>query len=149
MERQSTASHEDPAALTTMLERLDRELSEGRERDRLLRAQHAELVGQLKSGRERASDLAWELEDLEQRMRDLAEQRGGPIDPLLERELTSIAGQRTALEERLLTELLRIDELLASTAATEQALEAEERTWSAREAALIAERARIASLLAH
>src|SRR5687768_6103996 len=102
MKQQSTASHEDLAVLATALERVDRELSEGRERYRLLRAQESELVGQLKSERERASDLAWELEDLEQRMRDLAEQRGGPIDPLLERELTSIAGQRTALEERLL-----------------------------------------------
>jgi hypothetical protein len=147
MERESTASHEDLAALANMLEKLDRELSEGRERELLLRAQHSELVGQLKSGRERASDLAWELEDLEQRLRDLADQRGGPIDPLLERELTSMAGQRMALEEQLLTELLRIDELLASIAAGEQALDTQERLWLAREQALIAERERIASLL--
>jgi hypothetical protein len=84
---------------------------------------------------------------LEQRIRELAEQRGGPADPLLERELASIAGRRSALEERVLAQLLSVDELLKRSNAEEQALLAEERAWAEREARLLGERARIAGLL--
>jgi len=107
------------------------------------------LDSQLKNERAVASDLAWELEDLEQRMRDLAEQRGGPVDTLLERELSSIAQRRAALEEQVLAQLMRVDELLARKDAEEQALIAEERAWAVREEELRTKRGRLAELLAN
>jgi chromosome segregation ATPase len=149
MDQQPIRSDEEVAALADALSALDRELAGRRERHSALRAQLHALAGQLKSERASASDLAWELEDLEQRMRDLAEQRGGPVDTLLERELSSIAQRRAALEERVLAQLMRVDELLARKDAQEQELAAEERAWSIREAELGAERERLAELLAH
>jgi hypothetical protein len=113
----------------------------------MLRTQLHALASQLKSERAVASDLAWELEDLEQRMRDLAEHRGGPVDTLLERELSSIAQRRAALEEQVLAQLMRVDELLARKDAEEQTLIAEERVWAVREEELRAKRERLAELL--
>jgi DNA repair exonuclease SbcCD ATPase subunit len=149
MDQQPIGGDEEAAALASALSALDRELMERREQHSALRAQLHMLASQLKSERAIASDLAWELEDLEQRMRDLAEQRGGPVDPLLERELTSITQRRAALEEQVLAQLMRVDELLARKDAAEQSLAAEERAWAIREAELRAERERLAQLLAN
>ena len=149
MDQQSTGSGDEAAALADALSALDRELVARRERHSTLRAELHALASQLKSERAVASDLAWELEDLEQRMRDLAEQRGGPVDTLLERELASIAHRRAALEEQVLAQLMRVDELLVRKDAEEQALIAEERAWAIREEELRAQRERLAELLAN
>jgi predicted nucleic acid-binding Zn-ribbon protein len=148
MEKLPIARDGEDAALADSLRMLDRELAAGRERRQALREQYRALDSDVKSARALASDLAWEVEDLEQRMRDLAEQRGGPADPLLEREIASIAGRLAALEERMLAQMLQVDDLLARKQAAEQAMNDEERAWSAREPELTAERDRIASQLA-
>lgn len=138
---------EPPATLIEALVTLEQSLAAGRAELAALRAQYQALLRRLRSERARASDLAWELSELELRLRDLQEQREGPADPLVERELASMAVQRAALEELALTQLFQIDELEARHAAVGQALDAGEREWAAREATLIAERERIAGLL--
>ena len=63
--------------------------------------------------------------------------------PLLEREIAHLTGQRVQLEERVLTQLLLVDELIARAQVEEQALASAEHDWAVREAALIAERGRL------
>src|SRR5262245_58480388 len=106
MDQQPIGNDEEAAMLADALSTFDRELAARQEQHRMLRAELHALASQLKSERAVASDLAWELEDLEQRIRDLAEQRGGPVDTLLERELSSIAQRRAALEEQVLAQLM-------------------------------------------
>jgi chromosome segregation ATPase len=138
-----------PAELAKQLEELEQQLAAGSARMRERRAQHHAALGQVKVARAGASDLSWELADLEQRLRDLQEQRAGPRDPLLEREFASISGQRGALEEQVLAQMLLVDELAARAAADEQALAVDEQAWAAREAALNTEHDQIAALLEH
>jgi hypothetical protein len=148
MDRLST-EHEclQPEALREALSRLDQDLATGRVSLKDRRARRHAATGALKSARAQASDLSWELEDLEQRLRDLTMQREGPGDPLLDRELASIAARRAELEERVLAQLLLVDDLATHAAAEEQALIDEEHAWSSREPALTAERDRIAAQL--
>ena len=134
--------------LTEALARVERELAQGRARLAEHHAHHQAALKDIKTARGVASDLSWELADLEQRLRDLQEQHEGPGDLLLEREIASIAGQRVALEERVLAQMLLVDDLAAQSAAQEQALIAAEQGWAVREAALLAERDRIAAALA-
>jgi chromosome segregation ATPase len=139
-----------PAAmLAKQLEQLDQQLAAGSERMRERRAQHHAALSQVKVARAGASDLSWELADLEQRLRDLQEQRAGPRDPLLEREFASITGQRGVLEEQVLAQMLLVDELAARAAAEEQALIAEDRAWADHAAVLQAEHDQISALLEH
>jgi hypothetical protein len=77
---------------------------------------------------------------LEQRLRELNEQREGPGDPLLEREIAQLTTQRTQREERVLTQLLLVDELIERAEIEEQALALAQEDWAVREAALLAER---------
>jgi methylthioribose-1-phosphate isomerase len=135
------------AALAGMLADLEHTLAAERAAIEGLRAHYQELLRRLKNERAHAHDLAWALEELEQRLRDLEAQREGPPDPLLERELASIAHQRAALEEQALAQMLTVDELAARCAAEAQALAEREQAWAAREAALLAERERIRELL--
>jgi hypothetical protein len=146
----TTREHNNQTAptLAESLARLEQELAQGRARLAAQRTRRQEALREVKIARGVASDLSWELADMEQRLRDLQEQREGPGDPLLERELTSIAGQRAALEERVLAQMLLVDDLVARADAEEQALAAEEQLWAAREPALMAERVRIAAELA-
>jgi len=130
-----------------MLDRLNRKLAAGQAQLHERQLHQRAAVGQLKGMRGALSDLAWELEELEQRLRDLQAQREGASDPLVEREIASIQRQRAALEERLLTQMLQVDELAASVAAEEQKLATASDEWSAREVALRAERAQITALL--
>jgi hypothetical protein len=129
-----------PAALTEALARLDHELAQGYARLAEHHAQRQEALRGLKSARGVASDLSWELADLEQHLRDLQDQREGPGDALLEREIASVAARRAALEEQVLAQMLLVDELVARTNAEEQALNAEEREWTTRAAEMTAER---------
>jgi chromosome segregation ATPase len=129
------------------LARLDQALADGQAQLNERRTRRHTAHSDLKSARGQASDLSWELEDLEQRLRDLKGQREGPGDPLLDRELVSIAARRAELEERVLAQMLLVDELARHATAEEQALGEEERAWTQLKAALEAERARITGQL--
>ena len=128
------------AAGAEALERLEQQLALGRARLAEQHAQRQAVLRELKQARAAASDLSWELADVEQRLRDLKEQREGPGDPLMEREIASLTGSRAALEERVLAQMLLVDDLVVRDGAADQALVAAEQEWAVREAALIAER---------
>jgi hypothetical protein len=125
------------------LEQLEQQLACGRARLAEQHAQRQAALRELKLVRATASDLSWELADVEQRLSDLKAQREGPEDPLMEREIASLSSRRAALEERVLRQMLLVDELVARDGAADQALAAAEQEWAVREAALIAERHRI------
>jgi predicted nucleic acid-binding Zn-ribbon protein len=134
-------------ALVDRLAQLEQQLAQGQAYLSEGRARHHSALSEVKIARAAASDLSWELADLEQRLRDLQEQREGPGDQLLERELASVAGRRAALEEQVLAQMLLVDELAARAAAEERALAAEEQALAARMTELSAERERIVALL--
>jgi hypothetical protein len=62
----------------------------------------------------------------------------------MEREIAHLAGRRAKLEERVLTQLLLVDDMIARTHANEQALASAEQAWAILEARLLAERKRLA-----
>jgi hypothetical protein len=136
-------NHTSGAARAQAMEQLEQQLARGRARLAEQQAQRQAVLRELKLARAAASDLSWELADVEQRLRDLKEQREGPEDPLMEREIASLTSRRAALEERVLTQMLLVDDLVARDGAAGLALAAAEREWAAREAALLAERDRI------
>ena len=107
------------------------------------RAQCQALRREVKLARGAANDSSWELADVEQRLRELAEQREGPGDPLLEREIVHLTRQRAQLEEHVLTQLLQVDELIERVRVEELALASAQHDWAVREAALRAERGRL------
>ncbi len=126
--------------LSEALEQLQQQLATGSARLTKQRAQYQATLREAKLARAAASDYSWDLADLEQRLRDLNQQREGPGDPLLEREITHLTGQHTQLEERVLMQLLLVDELIARAHVEEQALASAEHDWAIHEAELIAER---------
>jgi chromosome segregation ATPase len=134
--------------LAETLDRLSQELAAGQAQQQERHMQEHAAIGRLKDMRGALSDLAWEIEELEQRLGDLQAQREGPDDPLVEREMVSIRGRRAALEEQLLTQMLQIDELAANIATEEQLLATANDEWAVRETTLQNERARVAALLA-
>src|SRR5215216_5459503 len=91
--------------LAAMLERLDGELAIGQAQLTERRGKQRAAISELKGMRAALSDLSWELEELEQRLRDLRTQPEGPDDPLAEREITSLLGKRAVLEERVLAQM--------------------------------------------
>ena len=108
------------------------------------RAQYQSLLREARLARAAANDSSWELADVEQRLRELAEQREGPSDPLLEREIVQLTRQSVQLEERVLTQLLQVDELIERAQIEELALASAQHDWAVREAALRAARDRLA-----
>lgn len=146
MERSHDPSGEPPG-LVRHLERLNQLLEQGRAELARLREGLNTIRGQLKSARAHASDLAWELADLEHQLHDLRQRREGPGDLLLERELASMTQRHAAFEEQALAQMLHVDELAARYAAEEQALADRERAWAASEAELLAEHQRLTRLL--
>jgi hypothetical protein len=142
---ESAHDHNQTSGITgaEAVERLEQQLARGRARLAEQQAQRQVALRELKLARAAASDLSWELADVEQRLRDLKEQREGPEDPLMEREIASLTGRRAALEERVLRQMLLVDDLVVRAGAADQALAAAEQEWAAREAALIAVRDRI------
>ena len=135
-------AHDNMAAdrLAEALEQLQQQLAEGSARLTNQRAQCQASRREVKLARAAASDSSWDLADVEQRLRDLEDRREGPGDPLMEREIAHLTGQRAKLEERVLTQLLLVDDLIVRTHAEEQALASAEQDWARREATLIAER---------
>jgi hypothetical protein len=126
--------------LAAALEQIQQQLVEGNARLAKQRAQHQATLREVKLARAGASDCSWDLADVEQRLNELIEQREGPGDLLMEREIAHLTGQRAKLEERVLTLLLLVDELIARAQVEEQALASAEQDWAIREATLIAER---------
>ena len=108
------------------------------------RAQYQGLLREARLARAAANDSSWELADVEQRLRELAEQREGPGDPLLEREIVHLTRQSAQLEERVLTQLLQVDALIERAQIEELALASAQHDWAVREAALRAARDRLA-----
>jgi hypothetical protein len=129
--------------LAEALEQLQQQLVEGSARLTKQRAQCQAMLREVKLARAAASDSSWDLAEVEQRLRDLKEQREGPGDLLMEREIAHLTGQRAKLEERVLTQLLLVDELIARTHVEEQALASAEQDWAILEATLIAEHDRL------
>jgi len=124
-------------------DRLANELEQIQQRLDERRAQCQALRREVKLARAAATDSSWELADVEQRLRELAEQREGPGDPLLEREIVHLTRQRVQLEERVLTQLLQVDELIERVQVEELALASAQHDWAVREAALRVERGRL------
>lgn len=139
-------SHERDA-LTAALSMREQALTQAHAELTTLRAEIQRAHSQLKSERAHANDLAWELEELELRLRDLRVQHAATTDPLHARMIASVAEHCVALEEQALTQLIRVDELAAQCAAAEQTLAERERAWAARDAELTAECERIRALL--
>lgn len=149
MESFFTSGHHSAQELRVALALLDRELEAGQAQVRERLAQQRSAISQLKSVRGALSDLAWEIEELDLRLRDLQAQRDGPHDPLVEREVASMLSRRAGMEERLLAQMLAADELAAMIAAEELALSAAQSAWSARVSVLQVDRAQVVELLAH
>ena len=135
------------AQLFAKLQEIDQQLAERlRERDealaalgerdvlRALQNETGQLVGRLKHERAINSDLQWELEEVEVRLRALNEQeRDGPSDPLVARELALLQKQRTQLEEQVLDQLERISELEAALQQAEEMYAVKVAEWAQRE----------------
>jgi predicted nucleic acid-binding Zn-ribbon protein len=124
-------------------DRLAEELEQIQQRLVKRRAQCQALLREVKLARAAANDSSWELADVEQRLRELAEQREGPGDPLLEREIVHLTRQCAQLEERVLTQLLQVDELIERAQVEELALASAQHDWTVRAAELRAERDRL------
>jgi hypothetical protein len=133
--------------LAEALDQIQQQLAEGRTRLTKQRAQCHALLREVKLARAAASDRSWELADVEQRLRDLNEQREGPGDLLMEREIAHLTSRRTKLEEDVLAHLLLVDDLSAQAQAAEQALAVAAQEWATREATLIVEHDYIAQLI--
>ncbi len=56
-------------------------------------------------------ELAWEIEEIQQRLDTLLLQREGPTDILVEREINELYRRRALLEDQMLHQMLRADEL--------------------------------------
>jgi chromosome segregation ATPase len=139
-------SHERDALAAT-LRALEQALMQMHAELAALRAEVQRARSQLKSERAQANDLAWELEELELRLRDLRGQPAVATDPLPAHMIASVAERCVVLEEQALRQLIRVDELAAECAAAERALVERERAWAVREAQLNSECERIRALL--
>lgn len=84
--------------------------------DRLQRAQ----LDELKSANAMLHELAWEIEEVEQRLQVLVAQREGPTDIFLEREINELKRRHVALEDQLIHQMLRADELAAKVETVQQ-----------------------------
>lgn len=117
-------------------------LAQFSERDALrdLRNMRRDLASALKQERGQSSDLQWELEDVELRLRALNDQeRDGPSDPLVARELALLRERGAQLEEQILQQLERIAVVERQVAEADQHYEQAAAAWAAREPQLQAQ----------
>lgn len=99
--------------------------------------QRRELSGRLKLERGQASDLHWELDELETRLRELmATEREGPNDPLAARELALLREQRNQLEDRVLEQMEHVDRVARELAEADTLWRERSLEWATREPAL-------------
>lgn len=128
--------------LANLAHERDEVLDEFRARDtiRALRDVRRELASKLKEERGHSSDSQWELDDVELRLRTLEEQeRDGPSDPLVARELVILRERAAQLEEHVLAQLEHIAELEAELNSVEQQVEQMTMAWAEREPQLQAQ----------
>lgn len=125
------------------LARVERALALGRAAHADHERQQRARRDTLKQARATLSDAAWELEEVEQRLRDLADEPAGPRDPLLERELAVLRERRAAAEEYALQQMFTVEQLAAEVQAAERAHAAAAAAWAAREKVLERARARL------
>jgi|GEM_PF-6839341 len=133
--------------LFTQLQAIDQQLSGlARERDevlaryaerdvlRELRERRRQYASVLKEQRGRSSDLQWELDDVELRLQTLHEQdREGPTDPLVAREVVLLREQRARLEEQVLQLLDEIDVHEQQLRSADQQFEQAAKLWNEHE----------------
>jgi predicted nucleic acid-binding Zn-ribbon protein len=116
------------------------------EYDRLreLREECRRLASMLKQERARNSDLQWELDDVENRLRSLTQSEAdGPSDPLVARELTLLRDRLAHLEEQVLGQFDRIADVEHALADCERALQERSAAWVEREPSLQAQMERV------
>ena len=139
-----------PAADAGMqaLARVTRALALGRATHAARERQQRARRDALKQARASLSDAAWELEEVEQRLRDLAAEPAGPRDPLLERELALLKQRRAAAEEHALQQMFAAEQIAAEVQAAEREFHQAADAWAAREHILERARARLSAELA-
>ena len=106
------------------------------ERDQLrdLREARRSLASTLKHERATSSDLQWELEDVELRLRTVEDtERDGPSDPLAARELAILRERTAQLEEQVLRQFERIAEIEQQLVQHEQTIERQAQAWGEHE----------------
>ncbi len=119
------------------------QLREG-ERLKELAQQRHQSSGELKRARERASDLHWDLEETEVRMRELQLQNGdGPSDPLVARELAMLRERVSRLEEQVLLQMERVEEVAQASKNIDHVWQERSAAWLEQEPGLRAEWERI------
>lgn len=79
--------------------------------------QQRELLGALKTVNAELADLEWTLAELEQQIGALAAELTGAYDSAVERRLRDLRRWRGVLEERVLRQMYRAEELNAALAA--------------------------------
>jgi hypothetical protein len=93
-----------------------------------------ERGSQLKHERGRATDLQWELDEIETRLRELgAQEHEGPSDPLVARELAVLRERRSQFEDRTLEQMERVDLAVSALASADTEWLARSEAWAARE----------------
>lgn len=90
-----------------------------------------EWGGRLKHARERASDLHWELDESEVRVRELtAQNHEGPSDPLVARELAMLRDRCSHLEEQALLQMEQVDRVAHEADEMETAWQERRAAWA-------------------
>lgn len=145
----------------TQLQMIDQQLgAQARERDdvlakfverdqlRDLREARRSLASTLKHERAASSDLQWELEDVELRLRTVEDgERDGPTDPLAARELAVLRERAAQLEEQVLRQFERIAEVEQQLVQHEQTIERQAQLWAEHEVLLQAQMERLGQAL--
>ncbi len=136
--------------LAALVRERDEVLGKFAERDRLrgLREARRNLATTLKHERATSSDLQWELEDVELRLRTVEEsERDGPSDPLAARELMVLRERAAQLEEQVLRQFERIAEIEQLLGEQEQTIEGQAHAWAEQEPLLQAQIERLGQAL--
>ncbi len=115
---------------------LDEQLREGAA-VRALYERRREVSGRLKHERGRATELQWELDEIETRLRDLqTQEQEGPSDPLVARELSLLREQRDQLETQALEQMERVEQLVGELTDADSAWRERSVAWTEREPGL-------------
>lgn len=85
-----------------------------------LKQRHRAQLTELKNANAVLHDLAWEIEEVEQRLQSLISQREGPTDIFLEREINELQRRHAALEDQMIHQMLHADELAAEVEQVQQ-----------------------------
>jgi predicted nucleic acid-binding Zn-ribbon protein len=125
------------AALSQTARALAEQLGEG-DAVRELYELRRERSSQLKHERGRASDLQWELDEIEARLRELgAQEREGPSDPLVARELAILRDRRGQIEDQALAQMERVDQAVSELTDADTTWRERSAAWAAREPELL------------